>query len=238
MTTQQQPVDVFVQHVEIVPALGTAPLRDATVRRDLRRLHQALAHSSFVPSNGILPLWLDSFAEHLRQEGLPPMDRLAADAFDAQLKSFHHSRSGVVLEAMGSFLHRRDGIAATRLRILANGYGDKAMLSLRATIAASGLGHAAFSTSAADIYHEQNAIMLPYTTQSLVRMMIAVLITVFLLSADITFTLAMAACILSCCTCMIGWMQLVGVKLNALSLIPLLLSVGLCMDSSSWRPLQ
>jgi len=128
----------------------------------------------------------------------------------------------------------RDGgeVVATRMRLVALGYGAEAMLAIRATVEASGLGHAAFAHSSADIYFEQDAIMLGCTVQNLAWLILAVLAAVLLLSADLGFTAAMAVCVLPCCTHMFGWMMLTRTPLNALSLIPLLLSVGLCIDYS------
>merc|ERR1712086_1154091 len=99
---------------------------------NLRRLHESIARSSFVPQTGMQPLWLDTFAEHLRQSGMPAMDSLG-DSFDEEISSFLNTRTGEVLEKLGSLLRSKGQVVATRLRILANGYNDKAMLSLRAT---------------------------------------------------------------------------------------------------------
>mmetsp|Transcript_64594 Transcript_64594/g.183347 ORF Transcript_64594/g.183347 Transcript_64594/m.183347 type:complete len:276 (-) Transcript_64594:14-841(-) len=104
------------------------------------------------------------------------------------------------------------------------------MLSLRAAVASSGLGSAAFAHSPVDIYHEQDAIMVSYTAHSLLSMAVAMLAVAALLSARPGFVAAVAACLLSCCVHMFGWMALTRTPLNALSLIPLLLSAGLCID--------
>ena len=53
---------------------------------------------------------------------------------------------------------------------------------------------------------------------------------VALLSLQPLFVLAMAATVASCAVHMLGWMWLTSTSLNFVSLIPLLLSLGLCID--------
>merc|ERR1712194_26769 len=166
----------------------------------LQRLVKSLtASSDFVIDGGVGQLWLNHFAEGLRQEGKPPPDKLGRH-FDYNLGRFLQTPSGEIMGASGVLIQRNSTMVATVIRVLAVDYTERQMLSLRALIANSGLGHAGFSFSFADIYHEQNAIMVPYTAQNLMWMIAAVVGAVFVLSLDAVFTAAMCTCILSCCT--------------------------------------
>ena len=89
---------------------------------------------------------------------------------------------------------------------------------------------AAFVYSPSDVYREQDAVLIQNTTASLLFMLIAVLAAVFVLSFNFAMMAALTLALYSCCVHMFGWMVLTGLKLNSLSVIPLLLSVGLCVD--------
>ena len=58
----------------------------------------------------------------------------------------------------------------------------------------------------------------------------AVLGAVWLLTLNFSFVCLMGACTLSCVAHLIGWMLLTGIQLSSISMVPLLLSVGLCID--------
>jgi len=104
------------------------------------------------------------------------------------------------------------------------------VVSVRGTLRASPLAKASFSFSETDIYWEQDVIMPEFTLQSLVCVISAVCATVLLLSCRVAFALAMSACALSSVVHLIGWMYLFAVPLSSLSIIPLLLAIGLCID--------
>ena len=91
-------------------------------------------------------------------------------------------------------------------------------------------GGRAFSYAARDVYLEQDALMVPYTARSVGLVLAAVVATVFSLTLLPGFAWAMALCTVSSCVHMLGWMHLTATPLNALSLIPLLLSIGLSID--------
>jgi len=169
-------------------------------------------------------LWLDTFSEHLRKMVNPSVRSLnwSSSSTLSQFIQAQGANSGVVT--------RNRSVIATRFRLLADGYTASTMLSLRATIAGSGLGGAAFAYSPEDVYLEQDAMMMSLTVRSLLYAVPAVLFAVMLLSVNVGFMLSMSACVLSCCIHMIGWMVLTGTKLSAVSLIPLLMSIGLCID--------
>jgi len=84
--------------------------------------------------------------------------------------------------------------------------------------------------SPSDVYREQDAVLIQSTTASLLFMLVAVLAAVVVLSFNFAMMAALTLALYSCCVHMFGWMVLTGLKLNSLSLIPLLLSVGLCVD--------
>ena len=67
-------------------------------------------------------------------------------------------------------------------------YGARQMLALRRAIAASSLDHAAFAASTFDIYLEQDAVMVPTTTRSLLLIGIAVLVAVGTCSLTLPLT--------------------------------------------------
>lgn len=233
---QQMLVEVLVQHTPDAEGVledrtSTVPLRDEASWRSVRALRESLAATEPIGGSGggVAPLWLDSFAEHLRLKGSLPMGRLGPAALEARLAEFVSSSAGA-LERQGRLIQRRGAVAVTRIQMLASAYNASTMIAVRATVAASGLGDAAFPHSPADIYLEQDAIMLRYTFQSVLWVMVAVLTMVFLVSASLGFVAVMAACVLSCSTHMLGWMAATGVPLNSLSLIPLLLSASLCID--------
>ncbi|CAE7282578.1 Ptchd3 [Symbiodinium pilosum] len=127
---------------------------------------------------------------------------------------------------------RTESLTATRIQLLAKNYTPQKMLSLRATVDAANLQlqKAAFVYSPSDVYREQDAVLIQNTTTSLLFMLIAVLAAVFMLSFNFPMMAALTLALYSCCVHMLGWMVLTGLKLNSLSVIPLLLSVGLCVD--------
>ena len=146
---------------------------------------------------------------------------------------------------------RTESLAATRIRLLVKNYSPWTMLSLRATVNAANAHlqearptacssivagmhvqccEAAFVYSPSDVYREQDAVIIQNTTASLLFMLVAVLAAVFVLSFNLTMMAALTLALYSCCVHMFGWMVMTGLKLNSLSVIPLLLSVGLCVD--------
>lgn len=227
---QAQLVEVIVQHRPLDGSLAVAPLGLEAELRSLQRLRDAFNASA--SSSAVGPLWVDSFAEHLRLQAMPPMSRLGVH-LEREIAMFLNTSTARVLERAGGIILRDGALAATRLRVLVRSYDAEAMLGVRAAVQASDVREASFSHSGADIFLEQDAIMMRYTLQNIIMLMAAVLAVVLLLSADVVFTGVMATCVLSCCTHMFGWMHLLNVPLNALSLIPLLLSVGLCIDYST-----
>eukprot|EP00929_Paragymnodinium_shiwhaense_P085969 TRINITY_DN4643_c0_g3_i1.p1 TRINITY_DN4643_c0_g3~~TRINITY_DN4643_c0_g3_i1.p1 ORF type:complete len:1361 (+),score=257.10 TRINITY_DN4643_c0_g3_i1:132-4214(+) len=202
------------------------------------------------------PVWSDGFSDYLRTSFQPPVSNMSAGEFRDQLNVFLNSSSQgsyyLSWQSLVPFNSQVTGtaaptsatttqIAASKISLFVFGYGVDAMLSIRASVAAAAKGmygsydekskgHAMFAISGADVYYEQDAMMLRYTLQSLVSVMIAVLVMVWLLAARAGFVAAMAACTLSCCVHMFSWMRLTSTPLNSMSLIPLLLSVGLCID--------
>jgi len=194
----------------------------------MHRLRGALLATSFVGARHTSLLWLDSLMERRRLTGEGP---LAAGVVNtAELNRFRKTPEGVSYEKMGAMVFQGETLVATRLRLLARSFGPKQMLQMRAAVEGSGLGEAAFFYSPADIYREQDVIMLEYTARSLMWAMFSVLGTVLVFTARPGLVLVMAVVVTSCGAHMFGWMMLTSTPLNALSLIPLLLSVGLCID--------
>ena len=72
--------------------------------------------------------------------------------------------------------------------------------------------------------------MVQTASRSLAMVGAAVVMVVALLTWRPLFVLAMAAVVASCGVHMLGWMWLTQTPLNFVSLIPLLLSLGLCID--------
>ncbi|CAK0825344.1 unnamed protein product, partial [Prorocentrum cordatum] len=226
--SRAQLVEVLVQHQPVVDALAVAPLANSDVRENIWRLHQAINATHFVSSatGGLEPLWLSFFSEHLRRMALPGM---------AEWGPTHVTELGAFLGSNASLgvLIGNGSLVATRMRFLAEHYDSSAMLALRATIAASGLGGSAFSYTPEDIFLEQDAKMMGFTLSSLLYTVASVFVVVNLLSMSLKFTVLMSVCVLSSCTHMLGWMVLTGTSLSAISLIPLMMSVGLCIDYST-----
>ena len=146
------------------------------------------------------------------------------------LAFLNSTANGAALVASGAVVldPLAGGIKATRIHALANPYGAAEMLALRASIDA--VGGDGFSSSGADIFLEQDAIIVGYALASAGWIFAAVLVTVLVLSLDVRLVLVMGAAALSCAVHMVGWMYLSGLALSSISLIPLLLSAGLCID--------
>jgi len=225
--------EVLVQHQDIVDSalgVGVAPLEDASTQEGLLHLYDSLiASTDVIDSFGTF--WLKSFMEAERERGSPP--GWNSVGLTGKLESFMNSSEGQSLERAGAFIRTSSGsLLATRIRLLSTDYEPWKMLSLRATVnqANSRLEKAAFVYSPSDVYREQDAVLIQSTTASLLFMLVAVLAAVVVLSFNFAMMAALTLALYSCCVHMFGWMVLTGLKLNSLSLIPLLLSVGLCVD--------
>ena len=72
--------------------------------------------------------------------------------------------------------------------------------------------------------------MVTYAHANLIAVLVAVLAAVLLLTLHPLGVALMAACTLSCVSHLIGWMRLCNINLSSISLVPLLLSIGLCID--------
>ena len=123
-----------------------------------------------------------------------------------------------------------DVVVATRRLVLVRRYGAQQMLAVRRAVETSPLSDAAVVASAVDVYLEQDAVMVQTASRSLAMVFAAVVVVVALLTLRPLFVLAMAAVVASCGVHMLGWMCLTRTPLNFVSLIPLLLSLGLCID--------
>eukprot|EP00437_Effrenium_voratum_P049312 CAMPEP_0181519284 /NCGR_PEP_ID=MMETSP1110-20121109/65706_1 /TAXON_ID=174948 /ORGANISM="Symbiodinium sp., Strain CCMP421" /LENGTH=1087 /DNA_ID=CAMNT_0023649719 /DNA_START=30 /DNA_END=3294 /DNA_ORIENTATION=+ len=227
--------EILVQHQEIAdPALdlGVAPLEDASTQEGLLHLYDSLiASTDVIDSFG--SLWLKTFKEAERERGSPP--GWNSVSLTGKLESFMNSSEGRSLERAGAFVRTAassGSLLATRIRLLSKDYKPWKMLSLRATVSEANLRleKAAFVYSPSDVYREQDAVLIQNTTASLLFMLIAVLAAVFVLSFNFAMMAALTLALYSCCVHMFGWMVLTGLQLNSLSVIPLLLSVGLCVD--------
>ena len=262
----------------------------------LRQLRGALyatgaVHEIVFPAVGhgqraLSPLWIDAFASYLAELGLPSPADMSPDTFDAHFNAFLDTSEGALASSAGGIILQhidapdatssgasRKELLATTWKLLIDGYGPLAMVRLRATLQASGLGSYAFAFSANDVYYEQDAvstramrnhlalvcfafypcrpahmsciflprpsglvilcarqIMLDYAHQSIVSALAAVLGAVLLLTLRPLFVCLMGVATLSCVAHLLAWMWLVGIRLSSISLVPLLLSVGLCID--------
>ena len=208
----------------------------------------------------VSPLWLNFFDGMLAASGAPSAEDLSPSQVEAQLDGFMTTGDSALLTSAGGMIVRESGggsavdggwdsagddgggagiatalatnatLLATSMRLLIDGYGPAAMVRLRATLARVGVGGSAFAFSANDIYYEQDAIMLEYAHQSLLSVLVAVLGAVLLLTMRLDTVVLMGACTLSCIAHLLGWMKVVGISLSSISLVPLLLAVGLCID--------
>ena len=232
-------VEVVVQHEQpsnVSTSLTPSPLGAATFSA-LGRLRGALHATSAVhtlPSTGVKSLshlWVEGFEDLLHADGAGPPSTLAAPQLNLRLGEYLATPDAQLLARTGDLIRGGDGkLLATVWRMQVDGYGPGPMLQLRATLAGAGLGASAFAFSPNDIFYEQDAIMLTYAHQSLLAVLAAVLAAVFALTLSPPVVILLAACTLSCVTHLIGWMVLMRLNLSSISLVPLLLSVGLCID--------
>ena len=147
----------------------------------LRQLRGALyatgaVHEIVFPAVGhgqraLSPVWIDAFANYLAELGLPSPADMSPDTFDAHFNAFLDTSEGALASSAGGIILQqidvpnatssgasRKELLATRWKLLIDGYGPLAMVRLRATLQAAGVGSYAFAFSANDVYYEQDAV--------------------------------------------------------------------------------
>jgi len=232
-----QLIEVVVLHQppESGPSgLATMPLTAEGTLASLRHIRGALHATDAVHQapggKAMTALWTDSFTDRQLALGLPPPSELPPNELQAAAEAFLTTADAELLASTGSLLVRNGSLVATTWKVLFDGYDAEVMVRLRSSLKVAGVAPSAFAFSANDIYYEQDAGLLAYTRQSLFMVFGAVLGAVWLLTLSGSFVCLMGACTLSCVAHLIGWMVLVGIKLSSISMVPLLLSVGLCID--------
>jgi len=215
-------------------AVAPMPLLDDGTFTSLEQIRGALFASDNVHqtdgSKAITSLWTVAFARRQRDAGLRAPSELSPSELDAAISSFLTTADAAVIRNTGGLIVREGVLVATSWKVLFDDYGPDAMVRLRSALQLSGVDHSAFAFSVNDVYYEQDAGLLTYTRDSLLMVMGAVLAAVFVLTLDFAFVCMMGACTLSCVAHLIGWMFITSIQLSSISLVPLLLSVGLCID--------
>lgn len=235
-------VEVIVQHdpavaTSLTPILLEGDHGFATLER-LRGAFYAMdavhvrVPEGAPPERVLTELWTGSFAKWLQPLGLPPPDQLSRSELNEQLSVYAQTPEAALLAGVGTLYldSNRTRILATGMRALVDGHGPSLMVQLRSTLHEIGLADSAFAYSVNDIFYEQDAVMVQYAHQSLLAVIAAVLAAVFVLTMSPMFVALMSVCTLSCVAHLIGWMVIVRINLSSISLVPLLLSVGLCID--------
>ena len=210
------------------------PITEEGTYATLDRFHGALHAMRGVPrvagQQAISPLWTTTFAQRLRQGSLPSPAQLGSLQLQSELATFLATPDARTLEGVGSLVADKTVVFGTIWQVLIDDYSAEQMVQLRSMLHETGVERSAFAFSALDIYCEQDAGLLVFARDNLLQVIGAVLGTALLLTLSPGFVCLMAACTLSCVAHMIGWMLLTGIQLSSISLVPLLISVGLCID--------
>jgi hypothetical protein len=148
----------------------------------------------------------------------------------SELATFLATTDAKDLEGVVRLVADKTVVFGTIWQVLIDDYSAEQMVQLRSMLHETGVERSAFAFSALDIYCEQDAGLLVFARDNLLQVIGAVLGTALLLTLSPGFVCLMAACTLSCVAHMIGWMLLTGIQLSSISLVPLLISVGLCID--------
>jgi len=210
------------------------PILEGGTYATLDRLHGALHAMRGVPrvagQQAISPLWTSTFAQRLRQGSLPSPAQLGSQQLQSELATFLATTDARTLEGVGILVADKTVVFGTIWQVLIDDYSAEQMVQLRSMLHETGVERSAFAFSALDIYCEQDAGLLVFARDNLLQVIGAVLGTALLLTLSPGFVCLMAACTLSCVAHMIGWMLLTRIQLSSISLVPLLISVGLCID--------
>ena len=201
----------------------------ATLDRLTGALHAMRGVRRVNGTQAISPLWTSTFAQRL-QGSSPSPAQLGSQQLQSELATFLATPDARTLEGLGSLVADKTVVFGTIWQVLIDDYSAEQMVQLRSMLHETGVERSAFAFSALDIYCEQDAGLLVFARDNLLQVFGAVLGTALLLTLSPGFVCLMAACTLSCVTHMIGWMLLTRIQLSSISLVPLLISVGLCID--------
>ena len=201
----------------------------ATLDRLTGALHAMRGVRRVNGTQAISPLWTSTFTFAQRLQGsLTSPVLLGSKQLQSELAKF--LAAPVANSLNGSLVADQTVVFGTIWQVLIDDYSAEQMVQLRSMLHETGVERSAFAFSALDIYCEQDAGLLVFARDNLLQVFGAVLGTALLLTLSPGFVCLMAACTLSCVTHMIGWMLLTRIQLSSISLVPLLISVGLCID--------
>ena len=201
----------------------------ATLDRLTGALHAMRGVRRVNGTQAISPLWTSTFTFAQRLQGsLTSPVLLGSKQLQSELAKF--LAAPVANSLNGSLVADKTVVFGTIWQVLIDDYSAEQMVQLRSMLHETGVERSAFAFSALDIYCEQDAGLLVFARDNLLQVFGAVLGTALLLTLSPGFVCLMAACTLSCVTHMIGWMLLTRIQLSSISLVPLLISVGLCID--------
>ena len=201
----------------------------ATLDRLTGALHAMRGVRRVNGTQAISPLWTSTFTFAQRLQGsLTSPVLLGSKQLQSELATF--LAAPVAKSLNGSLVTDQTVVFGTIWQVLIDDYSAEQMVQLRSMLHETGVERSAFAFSALDIYCEQDAGLLVFARDNLLQVFGAVLGTALLLTLSPGFVCLMAACTLSCVTHMIGWMLLTRIQLSSISLVPLLISVGLCID--------